>query len=271
MKTIVKSFLLILGFSLILSSCKKDDTEQTGVNVKLTDGPFPFEFVTHANVGVTKVEVKTADGEYITVYQGAENYNMVQLTNGETADVTTGSEVPEGTYVMARVSLSGATVSLNNGSTFDMSNQPHTIEVNIQPALVVTDDTDTDLLFDLDLGNSFAFFGQSMPFEGWIPNVNLISSCTFNPSLRACNLDLTGSINGQLVDEEGNPVGNAQINIIVNNHSIHTHTDAEGHFTFIGIAPGTYTVAANTPSSQYAQVSNITVTAGNESSCQIQL
>ena len=54
----------------------------------------------------------------------------------------------------------------------------------------------------------------------------------------------TGNITGTLTDTStGKPVADAQIGAFSPSQSAQTTTDAGGHFTFLGLAPDTYTVS----------------------------
>ena len=78
MKNLVKSLIVISAVIFLFSSCDSDDKPETESTVKvvLTDGPFPFDFVTQANVDVAKIELKTQNGEYVTVFEGSGSFNQ---------------------------------------------------------------------------------------------------------------------------------------------------------------------------------------------------
>ncbi len=68
---------------------------------------------------------------------------------------------------------------------------------------------------------------------------------------------------------DGDTEENAQVSVTVNGHKIYTHTKADGTFTFIGIAPGTYTVSANTENGDNAHVGNVTVVKNEIATCSV--
>lgn len=272
MKKMLKNLFVLLFAIVVLISCNKDNSTipagQGKVTTTLTDAPFPFGFVSEANIGVAKVEVKTADGDFVTLFEGSASYNMVNLTNGVTAEVKT-TNIEAGTYVEARVTLDGASVKLANGMMFDLSSVAAntTTTVKIEPALVVKEGAASEVLFDFDIDNSFSFVQEGgTPFSNWVSAISSIKDCNFDAIFRVCDLDRTGKITGN-VTVEGNTEENAQVYITVNGHKIYTHSNADGTFAFIGIAPGSYTVYVNTEDGKTTEVGGIVVTEGGSVTC----
>jgi len=275
MKNMIKKFIILSLLIATIISCK-DDTDgipdgQGEVKVKLTDGPFPFNFVSEANIGVAKIELKTTDGIYVTVFQGSADYNMVGLTNGATAEVEV-ANIESGTYVEARVTLDAASVHLSNGNEFSMNAEAsaNAYTVAIDPALVVEEGETSEILFDLDINDSFQFnsvFG-GVPFSDWVPSIDFIGSCGFDADFRVCDLDQTGGITGSIT-EDGVAVENAEVFISIDGENIYTHTEADGSFAFIGVENGTYTVYATTSTGDSTQVAEIVVSNAGTASCSL--
>jgi len=278
MKTIFKKFILLSLLVLVIISCEKDnDTIPDGqgeVKTSITDGPFPFSFVTSANIGVTKVEVKTATGEYVTLFEGSASYNMVDLTNGATAEVET-SNIEAGTYTQARVTVASASIMFESGEGFDSSElgggASGTYTIEIEPALIVEEGESSEILFDLDLGESFTFFGiGGISLPEWVLSSGMIWRCDFNPHFRVCDRDRTGSISG-IVTDEGVSVENANVHIIVDGEIVSTHTESNGTYTFIGVEEGTYIVYVSTADGASVSVEGISVSGTGNASCNITL
>ncbi len=276
MNNTLKKFIVLTLLITAIISCK-DDNEgipdgQGEVKVSLTDGPFPFNFVTEANIGVAKIELKTATGDYVTVFQGSADYNMVGLTNGATAEVEV-ANIEAGTYVEARVTLDAASVHLSDDTVFTMNTEASAsaYTVTIDPALVVEEGESSEILFDLDINDSFQFgmFG-GFPFTDWVASVGLIDNCNFDAQFRVCDLDQTGEITGT-VTVGGATVENCSVYINVNGDSIYTHTESNGSFTFIGVENGTYTVYASTESGGNAQVGEVTVSNNGTATCSVEI
>jgi len=248
MKNVLKSLIIVVLIVLSFSSCKSDDDPQTQVSVKITDGPFPFNLATEANVTVKKIELKNENGEYVTVFEGEAGYNMVSLTNGVSADVTN-TEIKPGVYSKVKITIKGEGVKFSNGTNMNIfGSNTSTRTETIQPALVIEDGTNSNLLFDLDLSNSFGFSGAYGFPINWISNASDISNilfCHFTPSFRVVDLDQTGEISGT-VTLDGAGVANAQVTITANGDIVHTHTEENGTYKFIGILDGNYTVTVET-------------------------
>lgn len=270
MTNLLKKLVLVTLLISVMYSCEKDDASQNSkgdVNVKLTDAPFPFSFVSEANVGIAKIELKNADGEYVVLFEASANtsYNLLDYTNGATASVTTNS-IAAGTYTHAKVTLSGASVvmngSINDGSSedtvFDFNSEANgSYEIAIEPQLEVEEGEQSNILFDVDVNETFSFTTIGI-FDGWFDLITQIAGCDFNPAIRVCDLDKTGAITGTLT-VDGASYENAQVSLVVDGDTIAAHTKADGTFTFIGIKAGTYEVEMSI-SNGIVRRNNVTVT-----------
>ena len=252
MNTKMKKIQIIALLSLALifmNACKKDD--ESKVSVKLTDDPFPIGMASAANIGIAKIELKNSDGNYVTVFNGNANVNMLNYTNGATAEVTVNT-VPEGTYVEAKIYLNSASVELSDGRNFDAEvSASHSHTVSINPAVEVGANDTGELLIDMDLSDSFNF--QVSGMGGWISDVmDIMGLSSFNPDFRAVNLSQTGSIEGSVTDANGNSVAYAYVHISYDYNgdgdpdTVSTICDEHGHYAIIGIPEGNYTVVAET-------------------------
>ncbi len=274
MRKFFKKLLFVALFTGLILSCNNDDDIPSGqgaVSVKLTDAPFPFKFVKKATIGIAKVEIKNAEGEYVVVFEGDVNssFNMVKLTNGATAKLTT-TNVGEGIYNEARITLNGASVELSNGTKFSMNSEAQgSYNVSIDPALEVEAGESSDILFDLDVNNSYHFKGSSW-IGGWISDITKISGCGFDADFRVCDLDKTGEIKGK-VTVSGSSEAGAYVFIRVNGKEIGTHTEANGTYKFIGIKEGNYKVTVKTESGATKSVGNIQVKGTGSAVCNLDL
>ena len=193
---------------------------------------------------------------------------MVKLTNGSTKNVVT-TNIKKGTYAEARITLNAASVKLSNDTSFDMNADAQgSYTISISPALEVEEGEASDILFDLDINDSFEFNGAWM--GDWIPSVASILGCSFDADFRACDLDKTGKIEGT-VTVSGETLENAYVYIEVNDQEIATQTEANGSFTFIGVAEGSYTVSVETEENGSTSVTNIQVSGTGTASCTLEL
>jgi hypothetical protein len=270
MKTWIKKFTILALITGTFISCSDDTTTTQGdVKVSITDAPFPFNFATEANVNVAKVELKDANGNYTTVFEGNGAYNMVGLTNGVTAQVNATS-IEAGTYGEARVTLSGASAHLSDGTVYDLTaDASGSYTITIEPALVVEQGGQSEILLDLDISNSFQFEGMGgMQLPVWISSLAAIHGCSFDADFRAVDLDQTGTISGTVDNGvTAEHVANALVTVTVAGDEICTQTDANGNFTFIGVSEGTYTVHATTSDGLNGVSGTLTVTADGTATC----
>ncbi len=272
MKNIIKNIFVLAILVTAFASCEKDDNNgilegQGEVKISITDGPFPFSFVTAANVGVNKVEVKTATSDYVVLYEGSASYNLVDLTNGVTAEVEV-STIEAGTYTHCRVTVGAASVTYSDGTSHTASVDAHvTNDIAIVPALIVEEGEASEVLLDVDLGSSFRFLGMGgFLLPDWIlGGINMIHSCGFTPVVRVCDYDRTGKITGA-VTVDGDSHEYASVAIEVDGETIHTHTESDGAFTFVGVAAGNYTVVVTTSNGENSSVS-VTVSGTDTASC----
>jgi len=250
-KTSIQFLSMLLIFAGLITSCSDDDdtdisTSEGSVAVELTDDPFPMAQVSAANIGVAKIELKDSEGNYVTVFEGNSEVNMVNYTNGATAEVTVNA-VPEGSYVEAKITLSSASVDLSDGTHFDASvSTSQSYSVQISPTLEVSAEQNESLLLDLDLSDSFEF--QFSVVGDLLSEITGLSS--FEPDFRAVCLSKTGSVEGTVTDTNGEVVAYAYVEVEYDYNgdgdpeSVSTIADENGHYAFIGLPEGSYEVKA---------------------------
>jgi uncharacterized protein (DUF2141 family) len=270
-KLTLKVLALLILFGGLMTGCKKDQDESQ-VAVKVTDAPFPMPFVSEANIGITKIELRNTNGDYVTVFNGNTSVNLVNYTNGATAEVAV-QTVPAGTYNQVKITMGDVSVKLTDNRTFDITaTANHSFTQNINPELEVANDTKSDLLIDIDLSESFEFTG----ITGWVRNVLDITGIDhFEPDFRAVNLSQTGNISGQVVDANGNPVANAMVYVSYNynndgqDEDVSTIAKADGTFKIIGLPQGNYNVEASADNNLDGDISNVSVSIQHETSVNI--
>ncbi len=262
-KRLLKLFLFLLLLGSLTTACDKKKDEGT-VAVKLTDDPFPVQFIGAVNVEITKIELKDTNDNYVTVFEGHKTINVADYTNGTTANVTL-SNVPDGTYNKARVTIGDVSVTLTNNTTFTFNaNGSMQAEVKIGPALEVQNGQFGNLLFDIDLADSLEFSGNFL--GDWITDITQITGIAdFEPDFRAVDLDKTGSVSGTVVDVNGNPAAYARVEVEYDYDddgmpdSVSTHAKADGSFKIIGLPQGTYKLKVDTEDNGEAEIDNVNV------------
>jgi len=275
LKMMTKLLLLILVTGSLFTACKKDaEDNDAKVAVKLTDDPFPYNFVAEANVDFTKIELKNENGDYVTVYSGNHTENVAAYTNGATANVTVAA-VPPGTYTDVRVTIGDVSVKLTNNETYSVNAATEfETEVPVYPEITVSEGDEVDLLFDMDLSDSIEFSGSF--FGGWISDITQIMGIqSFDPDIRAVVLEQTGSISGQVTDANGNAVAYAEVKVKYDydddgmDEDVTTIADANGHYKIIGLPAGTYKVEVDTENNGDANVDNVSVSVKQETTVNV--
>ena len=276
MSNLLNRLVLITLLIAVFYSCKKDETtEETkgNVTVKLTDAPFPFAFVSEANIGIAKIELKNADGDYIVLFESntSTSYNLLDFTNGATASVAT-TAIATGIYSHAKVTLAEASILMNGNisdsgsgdTTFNFNSEANTsYEIAIDPQLEVEEGNESNILFDVDVNKTFTFTTSSILIDDWFSVITEIVGCNFDPSIKVCDLDKTGEITGTIT-LNGEHLENAHVTLIDKGETIAAHTKADGTFTFIGVKAGLYDIEVAIKE-QRTQRMDVTVSGTNTS------
>jgi 5-hydroxyisourate hydrolase-like protein (transthyretin family) len=273
------------------------------LRVLLTDKPFPFEFIQSAVVTLTRVEVcsleaaeneginhvrETADPDqlaaaqpvgienangdgdgysnWITVFEDSagKEFDLVDLRNGRT-NLLADAELPAGAYNQMRLVVSGGQVTLTDGRTFPLTvPSGDTSGIKLHFSFDVVEGQQTDLLLDVDLSRAF------LPIPGGhVNSPDGIRQFHFQPSLamRLINLLHAGSISGMVTDSTtGAPIGGAAVTAYDGDTEVtSTSTDADGTYKLTGLTTGTYRVEFSADGYVDAEVADVSVTAGQES------
>lgn len=134
---------------------------QGGLTVLLTDAPFPFELVSQANVTINRVDIVSDNEGILTIAEGEQTFNLLDLQNGVTA-VLAQADLPAGTFPQIRLIVSSASVVLNDGATFDLF-VPSGAQTGIKvllPDFSVDAGGNVTLTLDFDVSESFVVMGN---------------------------------------------------------------------------------------------------------------
>jgi hypothetical protein len=255
---------------LIFSGCTKSADDGPGrLVVKITDAPFPINYVKSATVTITKVELrKEYDGvsdssPFITIWDGpSATFNLLELRNGLIEELMN-VEIPQGKYDLVRLYVDEANLEINGGGNFDVkipSGQQTGIKVFISPGLIVEGGLTTELLLDFDLSKSFVMRGNMESPAG-------INGFIFKPVIRAVNNTSAGRIEGLVTDNEKVNINEASIVVKQGDAEVATtFTDATGHYSIIGLPSGTYSVIASKENYETVTVNDVKIIAGNKNS-----
>lgn len=260
-----KLLFVIFAATVLLSGCNK--TETTGgpgmLSVKITDDPLNISSVESATVIISKIEIRKAganEGDpFIELLMDPVTINIFELRNGITEELVT-LEVPQGDYDLVRLYVDEANLTLKDpAETFNLkvpSGEQTGIKVFINPVIHVEGGISAELILDFDLSKSFVMRGHEAQ-NGFI----------FKPCIRAANSSTAGRIEGFVKDNSPDEVGieNAKVTLQKDaEEPVTTFTDASGHYAFIGVPAGTYSVSAEMENYVASSVETVIVVPGNK-------
>lgn len=259
------SLLFILALGLGLTACQKNDDsagpgqDQGAVTVKITDSPFPLKWFAEVDVTITKIELHAVDstrhGSFISVWEGRQSVNLLDLRNGETSDFPQ-ADVPAGRYNMIRLKIDSVHIKYKNGTEFSLNlpdNRKAGIRIIIAPPLQVDQGATTEVLLDFDLSKSLIIRG------GWHQNFPLPGFFTFRPVIRAVCMQKAGSIMGFVSDTSGVAIADAQISVKADTVVTNAFSNRRGYFKVMGLPEGTYSVSVEKEGYQSKEADNVTV------------
>lgn len=265
-----KLFTLVFAMTgLTLASCDGSgglpllNSRTAQLNIQLTDTPFAFSEVKSVDIFVVRIdgkapETENAEAENESAMSGWEtlaspnaSFNLLNLTNGKTADLGVASLAP-GTYRSFRlvIDTDQSSITLNDDTKPDVK-WPAAGKVGIKVLLDAPVDVSgtSTLLIDFDVGRSFVMRGNSISQNGLL----------FKPVIHATSPQSTGSIAGSVRGESATGAGVAGATVEVlksgttlddtnDSNVVRTGmTDGTGSFNLAFVPPGTYVVRATPP------------------------
>lgn len=276
---------VVAAFTLTLMSCSKEEgpiAEGRGrVNIHMTDAPFPIGMVSSTEVIIDKVEIRqyleTDSSEdksaFIILSEGEMKIDLLSLTNGITEQIAS-ADLPAGRYDLVRLHVTGATITLKDGTAFDLkipSGSASGLKIKIEPAIELDEGETSDVLLDFDLSKSFVVNG----------NVNMIKGFIFKPVIRGVLMGAAGRIEGKVANAEGTPLKYATLKLWSQtegtmdwdeeNMVISGFSKANGTFKLIGLPVGSYALICEMEGFKSDTLTNIAVTAGHSTTANFQL
>jgi hypothetical protein len=265
MKKFLFSIISIALLAFMTGCDKSSESSSTGqLAIKLTDAPFPVDMVESATVTITKVEIRKAgDGvadsyPYIVLLEDTITFNLLELRNG-VMDELLEMEIPAGKYNLLRLYVEEASLKIKDGDTYKVkvpSGQQTGIKIFVRPEFYVTGGLTTELLLDFDLSRSFVVRGNLDSPHG-------INGFIFKPVIRAVNNSTSGRITGMVTDTSLVKLTNAQVWVMQDTVIAETYTDTLGHYAFIGMPAGEYSIFATKENYDTVNYSTVNVVAGN--------
>lgn len=262
------NYLLAMVILLITLSCSKDTVLEKSfgnLTIKITDAPMPYSQFMEVNVTIDKMEIgNSADmNSFMVLTDQQMKFNMLELVNGLT-ETMADTQIPEGEYNTIRLYISLTEMIMKNGDSFSynmmtegfsgnhmmqngvmINSDTRTVDINLENSLMVSGGSQGECLLDIDIDSSFMLEGVNYVDMGMNGGMMMnMSGFTFMPNMRFVDMSTTGTIMGTVHSDTGN-VENATIALMQNGSTYtSTHTDANGHFSLIGIPHGIYTINA---------------------------
>ena len=251
--------------ALIMSGCKETtDYQGTGrLVVKLTDDPFNISFVESATVTITKIEVRKANtldsNKFIVVWEGNKLMDLLTLRNGITEELPA-IDLPQGSYDLVRLYVEEAGLKIKdqpeNYNVKVPSGKQTGIKIFINPALNIEGGLTSELLLDFDLSRSFVMRGNLSHSAG-------VKGFIFKPCIRATNNSTAGRIEGLVTDTLQVKINEAKVWVKQDTIMATAYTDTLGHYAFIGVPAGTYSVFATKADFDTVSFTGVKVTEAN--------
>lgn len=259
MKNIKYFFVALLVIA--ASSCANDNTTTSvgTLSLKLTDAPMHYDQFMSASVTIDKIEIGNSAhaDSFMTLTNTPMKYNLLELVNGMTSTMAT-IEIPVGDYDLLRLYISSTEMVMTNGDTFSynmnqdgysgggmmqngmmLNNQNRSIDIQLDHLMTISNGGMSEFLLDIDVDQSFMLEGVN--YNNMMMGM---TGFTFMPTMRFVDMSTSGTINGTVQDTHGN-LPNATISLM-HNGTLYTttHSDENGHYAFIGIPEGMYTIEA---------------------------
>jgi hypothetical protein len=263
-----KIIFTIFAAVIILSGCNKTDGPGTNgpgkLVLKITDDPFNINYVESATITINKIEIRKAGQNeadtFIILSQDTLTFDLLKLRNGVTSELLN-LNIPQGNYDLIRLYVSQASLKIKDQALAYKVKVPSGsqtgIKISIGPVITVEGGLTSELLLDFDLSKSFVMRGNMAHSAG-------VNGFIFKPCIRATNSSTAGRIEGMVKDTAMVNIVNAKVWVVKDTIMATTFTDTLGHYAFIGIPAGTYSVFANKENYDTSGYNSINVIKGNK-------
>ncbi len=241
-------------------SCTDNNIDTYGkFSLKLSDAPLDYDQFKEANITIEKVQIRKANGDFITLMDNPNKSNLLELINGIT-ETLIDIDLPEGNYDMIRLFMTGSEMVMANGSTYTdemdfgnfsgnnimgsgmmMNEEMNSIDIEFDTMLSIMEGFHEEFLLDVDVNQSFMLEGINYTNMGSGMMMD-ISGFEFNPIMRFVQMSTAGTISGKVQGDDGF-LKNATVTLMQSGKAYtSTHTDKNGNYKLIGIPQGDYSI-----------------------------
>lgn len=229
--------------------------------------------------GISRAEVTLEMGsESLTTYADRQgnylfsgvpkgaNYDVIASKPGYTSGTANIASIDYGELIRnINIEVTGATLS---GKVTDENDDPASdavvrVTVGDETFVTVTDANGLYDLSDLPEGSNITVTASKVGYaSGTVGDVEL----TINETTSDVNLIVTlnsGSISGHVLSEDGTPIDEAQVSVIVDGQTYYSETDEDGSFIIQAVPHGTgYSLIATKSNFVSGEAEDITVSIG---------
>ena len=255
--------LIVISAIILISGCTKTADGPGKLSVKVTDDPFNINYVESATIKINKIEIgksgQSDSNQFIVLSEDTLTFDLMKLRNGITQEITN-IDIPQGNYNLIRLYVVEASLKIKDQMTTYKVKVPSGmqtgIKISISPSLTVVGGLSTELILDFDLSKSFVMRGNMDHSAG-------VNGFIFKPCIKATNNSTAGRVEGQVIDISNLLIENAKVWIEKDTVISTAFTDLTGHYAFIGVPSGTYSVYSTKENYDTVSYSGVVVTAGN--------
>ena len=258
-----KVFFIILAAAIFLSGCNKTAESPGKLSIKITYDPFNISYVESATVTITKVEIRktgeTNGNPFIVLSEDSVTLDLSKLRNGITKELLN-LEIPQGNYDLIRLYVDHASLKIKD-QPFEFrvkvpSGKQTGIKIFIAPSIRVDGGLSSELILDFDLSKSFVMRGNMAHSAG-------VNGFIFKPCIRATNNSTSARIEGIVTDISKVIIADAKIWVKQDTIMATAFADTTGHYAFIGVPSGTYSMFATKENYDTVSFSDVKVVSGN--------
>ena len=260
----MKNLFFIIAVSIfIISGCTKTADGPGKLVVKVTDDPFNISFVESATISINKIEIRKSGqndaSPFIVLSEDTMTFDLMKLRNGITREISN-LDIPAGNYDLIRLYVDQASLKIKDQPFAYKVKVPSGsqtgIKIFIKPSLTIAGGLTSELILDFDLSKSFVMRGNMDHSAG-------VNGFIFKPCIKATNNSTAGRIEGQVTDIAKVILDNAKVWVEKDTVISTAFTDATGHYAFIGVPSGTYSVFATKDNYDTVKYSDLKVIAAN--------
>jgi len=267
---------VILGSLLIIivgvTQCGDPVSSGSGtLRVRITDAPFPYNFVRAVNVTISKIEIRPVGSSgFQTVERVEQTFNLIDLQDGRTDTLGT-RQLAVGEYDATRLIVTDVSIELRDGRVLapaisDSIQANGLVSLMVSPAQIL-DNQLTELVIDFDLPRSLIAEGDISASAG-------ITDFIFTPTVRSVNLVTAGQITGLIKHDNRTPaepiddipMRGLQLSLVQvgTSDTVSVVTDDMGEYNAFFLPAGAYSITTvPTDSTSALSIPDVIVTTAN--------